>query len=128
MRATKEEILETIPEDRQMGDCFHIHFDNLPHDDNYRLVHGVVTGQGPIKGLEISHCWLEVKVSLPIGEMIMVKDISNGNEISIPKELYYLIGKIDPDQCVHYDYYSAKLNAFEHQHYGPWHQQPEHVL
>jgi len=68
------------------GNCF---FKNgqIFIDGNFDfLCHGIVIGQGEIKGVKHTHCWIEK------GDVIF--DYSNGSNIIMRKEKYYEIGKI----------------------------------
>ena len=74
---------------------------------NYKLVHGEVTGQGPLEGTKLGHAWVEKKETFDMSEFdpnahpIVVEtvlDFSNGKESGIPKGLYYAAGKIYNDE------------------------------
>jgi hypothetical protein len=51
------------------------------------LVHAEVIGQGQLTGLPFGHAWVEC------GDMVY--DYSNGRNLEIPKQLYYLLGKVE---------------------------------
>ena len=74
------------------------------------LVHGIVTGQGKIDGVQHWHAWVE------IGDTVI--DRSNDKDIKLPKGLYYSIGKID--QTWRYTPDEAWSEATDNDHYGPW--------
>ena len=74
------------------GDCYNVHgkmmIDKVHRNEDagWKIVHGIATGQGPIKGVKFGHCWLE--------KGPLVFDFSNGKSIVMPKSQYYRIGKI----------------------------------
>jgi hypothetical protein len=77
------------------------------------LVHGEVTGQGPIEGVCHGHAWLE------IGDEVL--DVSRGREIRLPKALYYALGRIDDRDNIHrYTWQEARRKINEYEHWGPW--------
>jgi len=78
------------------------------------LVHGVVTGQGPIKGVKYGHAWVEDNS----GPIAIVIDASNDNYVEMPAYAYYRLGKIK--QTIRYTWEEARKEAQEHEHYGPW--------
>ena len=67
--------------------------------DDYRIIHAKVSGQGSLTGTRYGHAWLEFNDALVI-------DKSNGNDIVMPKRLYYKIGKINPNNRREYFSYS----------------------
>jgi len=75
-----------------LGDCYTKHgrmmMDKVHSntDSGWKIVHGLPTGQGSIKGVKHGHCWLE--------KGNIVYDYSNGKHLVIPKIFYYKIGKI----------------------------------
>jgi len=74
------------------------------------LVHGEVTGQGPIAGIRYGHAWAE------IGDAVI--DPSNGRIVCDRKDAYYCIGKIS--SVVRYSAEEARQSMLETLHYGPW--------
>ena len=70
----------------RMGDCYRIAANNVIDNKYLLLCHGIVSGQGKLKGKRIGHAWNELQD--------MVFDFSNGRQIIIRKEKYYRIGKI----------------------------------
>ena len=80
------------------------------------LVHAVVTPvSGPLRNVRHLHAWNE------IGDNVI--DNSNGRDIVLPKEIYYALGGIDPNNKDDYKVYDARA-AREHMinsgTYGPW--------
>lgn len=99
------------------GDCYEA-AGNLIMSPKYKdfiLVHGQVTGQGAIDGVKFGHAWLEDSDG-------MVYDYSNGREIILPKQIYYLIGKIEDKKPLLYKYTAeeARNKMAKSMHYGPW--------
>lgn len=98
------------------GDCYEANgklFMNraVIRGEDLLLVHGEVTGQGPIEGVKYGHCWIE--------DGGMVIDVSNGRDVRMPKVAYYALGRVGRN--VHK--YTAKdfqEKVLEHEHWGPW--------
>ncbi len=94
------------------------------HEDCY-LVHAEVIGQGELTGLPFGHAWVEC------GDTVY--DYSNGRKLEIPKQLYYLLGKVEEtrvwtDEGVidrepkifKYDIDEAATWMVRTMHWGPW--------
>jgi len=77
-----------------------------------RLVHGMVNGQGSLKGIRFGHAWVEVGSN--------VLDHSNGKKKSMSKNVYYALGKINPGECKYYEYKDAAKFMVDKGHWGPW--------
>jgi len=75
------------------------------------LVHGTVTGQGPIAGICYGHAWIE------IGDVVL--DPSNGRFVCARKADYYAVGEIS-EPVTRYDFEAAARQMLETRHYGPW--------
>jgi hypothetical protein len=75
------------------------------------LVHGEVTGQGPLEGVKYGHAWIE--------DGNMVIDVSNGRTVRMPKATYYALGRIG-DNVHHYDAPAFRRKVMQHKHWGPW--------
>jgi hypothetical protein len=120
------------------GDCYptalHMIFD-IPDDeaDRYRLVQGVPLGQGPIEGIRFGHAWIERTDPLPeglpddmrqafedAGYNVTVLDHSNGQQIEMPRVLYYQIGNINEADVRRFTKEEAMIAAVRAGHYGPW--------
>jgi len=104
---------DDIPAKNQGGMCFQVASQYmLQHskDKQLRLCHGLVTGQGAIKGVVYVHAWVE-RGQLVIDETLNAK---------IPKDMYYDIGNINKKYVYTYtlDEMMKKMNEFET--YGPW--------
>ena len=79
------------------------------------LVHGTVTGQGPIAGIRYGHAWIEV------GDVVL--DPSNGRFVCARKSAYYAVGEIN-EPVVRYAFEEAARQMLETRHYGPWIKRP----
>ena len=77
-----------------------------------KLVHGMVSGQGQLEGVRFGHCWVEV------GDKVL--DHSNDREQELPKDIYYLLGRIDPKECHYYTPEEASKKMVDTGHFGPW--------
>jgi hypothetical protein len=109
--------MPSIPSKNRGGDCYeaagkyvmdHALFPGT--DGSLILVHGEVTGQGDIAGIQYGHAWVEKG-----GTVI---DVSNGRNIKLPKAVYYAIGNIGKT----YKYTSEEMREkiLESGHWGPW--------
>jgi hypothetical protein len=99
-----------------MGDCYETAgrymLDNglSGKNPNIKLVHGEVSGQGPLQGKTFGHAWIED------GDNII--DNSNGRHITMPKSEYYHIGNISNTRSYSPD--QARENFLKYEHFGPW--------
>ena len=99
----------------ETGDCFSVHAKAIIREfTTLTLVHGVVTGQGALKGVRFAHCWLEEKNT--------VIDMSNGKIKIIPLDIYYKTAKIRNETgSIHkYSLREAAKMLYKYEHYGPW--------
>lgn len=78
------------------------------------LVHAEVTGQGEISGIRYGHAWIE--------DNELVYDFSNGNEIILPKTLYYSVARVVREEPKYYRYTfkEAQDKMLSSGHYGYW--------
>lgn len=110
-RTAQRHIAFDIPDENKNGDCFVVAFENVMADNNLLLCHGIVSGTGPLTGIEFPHAWNETRDGFVIDE-------SNGNAVCVRKEVYYSIGNIQ--DVVVYDSFDAVAFACESGTYGPW--------
>ena len=82
----------------------------------YTLVHGMVSGQGKLEGRRFGHAWVEIDD----GPLIMVLDQSNGRNLLLPRDMYYRIGEVDPEECRRYTPEETLHQLARHHHWGPW--------
>lgn len=111
------EYYKEIPKDNQDGDCYISAYNyfkkNYMSNNNIRLCHGLVTGQGKINGIVYNHAWCEDIETNMIYDMTMPKSFQ---EIGV--DIYYLIGKIS--KVYKYDNENISEKIEEYQTYGPW--------
>jgi len=105
-----------IPAANRGGDCFEaagryiIDHAIVGSEKTLVLVHGLVTGQGKIQGVEFSHAWVED------GDIVI--DTSNGRDIQMPKAAYYALGHIR--KTFRYTLDEARKKFLQFKTYGPW--------
>lgn len=97
-----------IPDENKNGDCFVVALNLVMDNPSYKLVHGIVTGQGVISGIQYCHAWVES------GNVV----IDDTVDIVIPKDIYYDIGNISITK--EYAYKEALERALKYETYGPW--------
>ncbi len=106
------------------GDCFVANGNEfLTLSDDHILVQGIV--KNSIDGLPMTHCWIERIIVGNPGTKAEFKyevciDKSNGNDVELPKQLYYMLGNIKEENVRRYtkDEYQSKL--LETNNWGPW--------
>ena len=97
------------------GDCYQAAgrlIMNFMGEKRAKLVHGMVNGQGALKGIRFGHAWVEY------GSKIL--DHSNGKKQEIPKAVYYALGDIKPSECKYYNGTEAAKWMLKTEHWGPW--------
>lgn len=99
-----------------LGDCYEANgklFMNkaILGGESMKLVHGEVTGQGPLEGVQYGHCWIE--------DGGTVIDVSNGRDLKIPKAIYYMLGDIG-DNVYKYNDKEFRKKVLKSGHWGPW--------
>lgn len=112
--------IDDLPEKCLHGNCFQLaykFFDQNFTKGNYRLVHGMVSGQAELSNYRYIHAWIE---DLDTDQVI---DLTQSDAFQIlPKDIYYLLGNIDSKELHTYDmldvYHEVQLNPT----YGPWDQ------
>jgi hypothetical protein len=115
--STEEEGDEGIPEEAKGGDCFRQawrnFYSNLGSNPPPLLVHGIVTGQGAIEGLQFCHAWIE------IGDVVIDTTIplfAGG----VPRQMYYSMARLDEKNLFKYNREQVAENAVKYKTYGPW--------
>lgn len=106
---------EDIPEDNQNGTCFQDAMQYMMRhgkrgDDKILLVHGLVVGQGSIKGIVYNHAWIED------GDTVIDETVP----IKMPAAFYYRIGKINKKTVFKYTYDEMAKKVSKFKTYGPW--------
>lgn len=95
------------------GDCFVVALQNVTSNQNLYLCHGIVTGQGKLKGVQFAHAWNETDTDYVI-------DQSNGNNIILTKDAYYRLGHIDETTVYRYTFKETAQHVIDTGTYGPW--------
>jgi hypothetical protein len=83
------------------------------------LVHGRPTLTRP-PFIKYGHAWVEFEAELEGHTVQMVRDVSNGKDVLLPRAAYYRVGKIDPEECNYYQYEDFRHWVKETGHWGPW--------
>ncbi len=108
----------SIPKSSRGGDCYRaagkyvMDSGLFGGNQNLILVHGIVTGQGPIRGIQYGHAWVED------GDTVI--DVSSGRDLRMPKPIYYALGNIDETQTVRYTSEEMRRKILDSKHWGPW--------
>lgn len=100
-------------EDHDGGDCFVVALQNVMADRGLYLCHGIVSGQGPLRGIRFAHAWNETQFGYVI-------DQSNGNDVVMPRDAYYALGEIDESDVRYYDFDEMAECVVRYGTYGPW--------
>ena len=105
---------DPIPKKNQGGDCYVLAYQYITShpNKNLKLVHGLVTGQGPLEGIIYNHAWVED------GNKIIDLTLPKPLQKSLTKDQYYKIGKIKT--VYKYSYKEVLDKSMEYQTYGPW--------
>jgi hypothetical protein len=103
--------------DAEPGNCYQAAYSSIDTNEIGELVHGVVTGQGPIAGVRMAHAWVE------IGDLVF--DTSTGVPVVMRREGYYELGEVRAEQCRRYTPAEARAHALRTRHFGPWHADAE---
>jgi len=96
-----------------IGDCFQKAASLVMWDTEYKdakVVHAMVHGQGPLQGEIYGHAWIE------LGDLAI--DKSSDRNIQVPKELYYMAGKVTKTRVYNRNELFTHINKTEH--WGPW--------
>jgi hypothetical protein len=109
--------LDDFAEENKGGDCYEVHGKYLMDQSMFGnkslvLVHGEVTGQGPIAGVKYGHGWIED------GDTVL--DMSRGRNIRMPKDVYYALAHIDPSNTFRYTMNDLRAKVNESGTWGPW--------
>jgi hypothetical protein len=118
MKLTYNEDTRTFSvKEPELGQCYQVayhYFDkNYPRNHNLRLVHGLVTGQGPIKGIIYNHAWVE-----DVQKKIVIDETFPEPYRVMPVDLYYRLGKVV--STYKYDLMQVMMKASTFKTYGPW--------
>ena len=99
------------------GDCYEVAGRRVLHgSEDLTLVHGVVTGQGDLEGNKFGHAWVEYNQD----GIWIVDDNSNGRNITLPRDYYYQLARLDPSEQERYTKEQALVKSMKYGHWGPW--------
>ncbi len=105
------------------GNCYKNAIDLMidPSKVNFNLdsnqlvvVHGIVSGNGPLKGHKIAHAWLEDN------NYCYDQDAISNNIIQLEKRFYYITGEIQIKDTRRYKKEDVIENLLTYSHTGPW--------
>lgn len=115
-KSEEDEVLKKIPKKCRGGDCYCASgsylMDHAFEKPNLLLVHGEVTGQGKIAGVQFGHAWIED------GDMVI--DVSKDKKLELPKIFYYALGQINENNVFKYNMEQMRRKVSETKHWGPW--------
>ena len=119
MKDIKEYILENrkIPKENKNGDCYVVAYryfmSNGNKNKDLRLVHGLVTGHGAIKGIVYNHAWCEDIKKNMVLDYTMPECFQE-----VPIEVYYALGQVQKEHK--YTMQEVLDKSVEEGTYGPW--------
>ncbi len=98
------------------GNCYinAINYVNNNRHNNFKIVHGIVTGQGKIKGYKIVHAWVEDENSC------YDHNAATNNVEKIPKETYYTMANVKLISIRKYTLQEVYDLIEKTNHAGPW--------
>ena len=102
----------------ELGDCFRTAyrtFMELNYDGNYRLVHAMIDGQGPVKGLRFVHAWVE-----DLDNQVVIDNTLPEDRRILPIRFYYHIAHVDLKELEGYSMDQVLDYSIKDQTYGPW--------
>ena len=126
-RRREEECREILVE-RRTGDCYkaagrHVYDATLSGKaEGMVLVHGVVSGQGALGRPAHRPRMGRGRAALPgfRGLFWIVVDLSQGRNLVLPREHYYWVGQVEPEECWRYAPEEAMAFMAGSGHWGPW--------
>lgn len=106
--------ISDIPEENKHGNCFVVALHKfMENPKRYTLVHGVVSGQGPLEGIEYCHAWVIDENTDKVIDMTLPTNMQK-----LPVELYYNIGQISITREYKASDVAKMLDKYGT--YGPW--------
>ena len=103
-----------VKEGRCYDNCFEFQFKN----EDWTLVHGIVMGQGKMKGIRFGHSWVEKTVEAAGFSIPFAYDPTH--DVMMPTPLFYKHGEIVESELRHYTYDEALIEAIKDSSSGPW--------
>lgn len=111
--------IEKLPDVSWRGNCYQNCIEFIIRNKgtfmDCKITHGVVDGQGPLKGHTISHSWIES----PDGKICFDIEMGSNAWVAISKEEYYGIG-VHEDTVKRYTIIEAFIELEKSMNYGPW--------
>ncbi len=95
-----------------LGDCYVVAYREQQKSRDAILVHGLVNGQGKLKGIKYNHAWVE------IGDTVIDRTIQSESMQEMPKLAYYALGDIKT--TYKYSFMEVIERSLETETYGPW--------
>lgn len=124
-KASLHSVFAAKSKDDELGDCYEAAANFIAKEvskedeSKFFLCHGIVVGTGgDVVGVRYGHAWVEMEPESGFGTLVI--DRSNGRDITLPKELYYRVGSIDPANVIRYTKQQAMAKLSSTGHYGPW--------
>ena len=106
--------LDDIPEENKGGNCFQVAAETVESHPSYKLVHAVVSGQGPLKGIKYLHAF-----ALDESRGVVIDNTQKNPALrEMIAGLYWYIGKIELYR--EYSYEQMLNNLVKFQTWGPW--------
>ncbi|MFI5222691.1 MAG: hypothetical protein ACHQX3_00350 [Nitrospirales bacterium] len=107
------------------GDCYptavNYLFQQTWTNPHFLLCHGIVTGSGgEVLGKQYGHAWVEQEREVDGHWVTYVIDNSNGHDLEVIRELYYLLGQVDTEKVTRYSLEETCKMMAKYGHYGPW--------
>ncbi len=108
------DLQEGIPKKNKDGDCYQkaLRYMESHHSSTLRLVHGLVDGQGALKGITYNHAWVED------GDNIIDMTLPKELQKALNKTIYYALGNIKT--VCRYTHEEMREKVLEEGTYGPW--------
>ena len=106
--------IEDIPDENKGGDCFKTAAETVMHGNGLKLVHAIVSGQGPLTGVKYVHAF-----ALDEKRGVVIDNTQKNPELrEIPAGLYWYLGKIETYREYTQDEMYKML--LKHENWGPW--------
>jgi len=98
------------------GDCYTVAYKEQEKSNQYVLVHGLVQGQGKLKGIKYNHAWVEDTKN----DIVIDRTIQSKNLQEMPKIAYYALGQIQENEVFRYTFIEKIEKSSKFETYGPW--------
>ena len=114
--------IKEIPSENQGGDCFKVAAETVMKNPSLKLVHAIVPGQGPLKGVKYTHAFaLDEK-----RDIVIDNTQKNPSLRELPARLYWHLGNIE----TYREYTSNEMYKMliKYENWGPWDEAFDDVL